>query len=184
VGADNTGEKQERRGGRFRKGQSGNPAGRPRGSRNRVTQLCADLLGGDAEAIMGKLIKLAKSGKPYALRLAVERLIPARGARDRAVAFELPGVAVAADLATAAAAVIGHAASGDITLSEAREFMALLEAQRKVMETTDLVVRLEALEAGAGLPAVTVRDEYDPEVKARVRRLLSADPRLAPPEGR
>lgn len=96
-----------------------------------MTQLCADLLGGDAEAIMLKLIRLAKSGKPYALRLAVERLIPARASRDRAVAFELPAVAVAADLATAAAAVVGHAAAGDITLSEAREFMALLEGSAR-----------------------------------------------------
>jgi len=174
VGADNTGEKQERRSGRFVPGVSGNPAGRPRGSLNKVTRACMDLLGEDAESIMGKLIKLAKSGKPYALRLAVERLIPARASRDRAVAFELPDVATAADLAGAAAAVIAHAAAGDITLSEAREFMVLLEGQRKVMETTDLVVRLEALESAAG----AVTPDVDPDVRVRVRRLLAGDPRL------
>jgi hypothetical protein len=166
-----TGRKQ----GRFAKGTSGNPAGRPRGSLNKVTQCCLDLLGEDAEAVMAKLIRLAKAGKPYALRLAVERLVPVRASRDRAVTLDLPSVEVAADLAGAAASVIAHAAAGEITLSEAREFLALLEAQRKVIETTDLLVRLEALQASSGLVPVAREEIDDPSVSARVRRLLSSE---------
>jgi hypothetical protein len=46
----------------FQKGQSGNPAGRPRGSRNRTTILMQALLADRAEAIGRKVIQLAEDG--------------------------------------------------------------------------------------------------------------------------
>jgi hypothetical protein len=172
---EKTGRKQagrEQRG-RFRPGQSGNPKGRPRGSRNKLTEACLDLLGDESEAIMSAAIKRAKRGDGVALRLCIERLVPARAARDRAVELELPAVAQAADLVAAAAAVIERAAAGDISLSEAREFMQLLETQRKVIETAELAVRLEVLERAAEPrgPLGFAPGEVDPGVAARVRRL-------------
>jgi hypothetical protein len=155
--------------GRFRPGASGNPAGRPKGSRNKVTALCADLLGNDAESIMERLIKMAKKGEPAALRLAVERLVPIRAARDRAVELDLPDVRSAADLVIAAGAVIQHAACGALTLTEAREFMVLLEGQRKAIETSELAVRIEALEVAAGADAAAGTDV---DLAARVRKVL------------
>lgn len=160
------------RGRPFAPGQSGNPAGRPVGSRNEVTILCEYLLAGDAEAIVNKAIEQAKEGDPAALRLCIERLIPARAARDRSVSFHLPDVARAVDVAEAAAAVIAHAASGDITLSEAKEFMALLEGQRRVIETADLAVRLELLEGRLAADGPARPMGFVPEeLAARVRRL-------------
>ena len=159
-------------GGRFAAGQSGNPAGRPKGSRNRTTQLCADLLADDAPAIMERLIKLAKKGDGVALRLCVERLVPVRAARDRTVDVELPDVSRAADLVVAAAAVVRHAADGHITLSEAKELAALLESERKLIETADLALRIEALESTAQRAAVTDKlAELEPDLRSRVRVL-------------
>jgi hypothetical protein len=109
---------------------------------------------------------MAKKGDGVALKLCVDRLLPVRAARDRAVELVLPSAESAADLVRAAAVVIERAAAGEITLSEAREFMALLELQRKSIETADLVVRIEALEASGGLAAAP------PGVAARVRRVL------------
>jgi len=127
----------------------------------------------DAPAIMEQLIEMAIAGRPLALKLAIERLMPLRAARDRVVEFELPVMVKAADLVEAAATIIGQAAAGRITLSEAREFMALVEGQRKAIETADLVVRLEVLEAaGPASPIGFAPPEVvEPNLAARVRRL-------------
>ncbi|HYZ43542.1 MAG TPA: DUF5681 domain-containing protein, partial [Xanthobacteraceae bacterium] len=46
----------------FEKGESGNPAGRPRGARNRATLLMQNLLADDAETIGRKAIEMAIAG--------------------------------------------------------------------------------------------------------------------------
>lgn len=152
MDGDENRKEQTRRGpgGRFQRGSSGNPRGRPAGSRNKVTALCAELLAGDAEAIMARLVRAAKKGEPIALKLCVERLVPVRAVRDRFVdGVELVEVKKAHDLVDAAAAVIAAVAASRMTISEGRDFMALLEQQRKLLETSDLAVRIEALESGA-----------------------------------
>ena len=52
----------------FEKGESGNPAGRPRGARNRATLLMQNLLADDAEAIGRKAIEMAIAGDLAAIR--------------------------------------------------------------------------------------------------------------------
>ena len=175
--AEDTAKKQ--RGRPFAPGQSGNPAGRPKGSRNKVTQLCAELLGDEAEDVMRSAIKRAKKGDGVALRLCVERLLPVRASRDRTVTIDIPGVAAAADLVDAAGAVISHAAAGEITLSEAREYMQLLEVQRKLIETSELAVRVEVLERAAEAEAA---GPADPEQRARMRVKVPLPPGGAPPD--
>ena len=64
------------RGGPFAKGQSGNPGGRRRGSRNKATLAAQMLLADEAEALTRKAVKLALDGDPTALRLCVERILP------------------------------------------------------------------------------------------------------------
>jgi hypothetical protein len=132
-------------GGKFAAGESGNPAGRPAGARNRATLLAQELLDGDGEAIVKKAIAMAKGGEPVALRLCIERILPRRA---NVVELALPLIRQAEDVADGCAAVIEAAGSGRITLQEAKEFMALLETQRRAIETTDLAVRIQLLEGG------------------------------------
>ena len=69
----------------FRKGQSGNPAGRPPGSRNRATSMVQNLLEGAAENIAKRAAQLAEDGNVAAIRiLKRERRQAAGGAHDRA----------------------------------------------------------------------------------------------------
>ena len=75
---------------RFKPGQSGNPAGKPKGLRNRATLALEALLDGEAEELTRKAIELAKGGDMAALRLCLDRIVPPR--KDRHVAFPLPAM--------------------------------------------------------------------------------------------
>ena len=106
------------RGGRFAKGRSGNPAGRPRGCRDHVNRAARLLLAGEGEALTRKAVELALAGDPAALRLCLERIVGPY--RERAVEFTMPPIRNAADLAGAMAAIAdaaaawcGHPARGD-----------------------------------------------------------------------
>jgi Family of unknown function (DUF5681) len=103
----------------FQPGQSGNPAGKPKSTRNKTTMAVEALLAGEAETLTRKAIELAKAGDLAALRVCLDRIAPPR--KDRPVLFELPPVASAADAAKAAAALLEAVAVGDLTPAEASE---------------------------------------------------------------
>ena len=132
----------------FKQGQSGNPSGRPVGARNRATLAMESLLDGEAEAITSKAIELAKKGDGPALRLCMERIMPAR--RDRPTAIKLPKLERAADAVKANAALVERVAAGELTPVEASELAKLVESFIRAIEVTDVQDRLAKLEAGAG----------------------------------
>jgi hypothetical protein len=137
----NTGRKQ---GGRFQKGKSGNPSGRPPGSRNKTTLAVDALLDGEAETLTRKAIEKAKDGDIAALRLCLDRIAPVR--KDRPVTFSFPLVASAADAAKASVALLAAVSAGEITPSEAVEIGRLLETYVRTLEITELEQRLNKLE--------------------------------------
>lgn len=141
--ADNTAGKQ--RGRPFEPGQSGNPAGKPKGARHATTRLVEALLDGEAEEITRKAIELAKGGDGPVLRLVLERLAPAR--KDAPISFELPPIETVAEAKVASAAVLTAVASGEITPGEGQSVMALLVSHKMIVEATDFEARLSALEA-------------------------------------
>lgn len=134
----------KQRGKPFPPGTSGNPAGKPKGCRHRATMAAEALLDGEAETLTRKAIELATAGDVTALRLCLERLIPAR--KDRPVTFTLPPIASAADAAVAMSAVVAAVAAGDISPTEANEVARLLETYVKTLETSELEARIAALE--------------------------------------
>lgn len=131
----------------FQKGVSGNPAGRPRGSRSKVTVLAEGLIDGEAEAVIRKLISLAKEGDTTALRIIADRIIPPR--RDRHINLELPPVNDARSAADAMSLLIDAVASGELTGSESEGIAALIEKRAKLAEIADFEMRLRALEERA-----------------------------------
>jgi hypothetical protein len=138
-------QSQGSRGRPFEKGQSGNLAGRPPGSRNRATIAAEVLLEGEAEALTRKAIDLALAGDTTALRLCLERIVPQR--KSRAVAFELPPIDRVEDLAGAVGAVLQEVARGRLFLDEGATLVGIMESKRRAMETIELEKRLAALEA-------------------------------------
>ena len=130
--------------GRFAPGVSGNPRGRPRGSRSAKTVALEQLLDDGGADVVAQLVKRAKLGRPWAVRLVIERILPRH---EKRIELEIPRMTRASEVAEGVATVIECAAAGEITIDEAREFLKLVELQRRAIETTDLAARLDLLEA-------------------------------------
>ncbi len=141
--AEKTARKQ--RGQPFPKGVSGNPNGRPRSARNRTTRACQELLEGESEAITRKAVELAKKGGIQALRLCLDRILPAR--KDRPISLTLPEVRSAKEVPVAIGAVLASVAEGQLTPSEGQALASMLETQKRAIETAELEQRVEAVEA-------------------------------------
>jgi len=131
----------------FQKGESGNPAGRPRGSRNRATLLMEGLLADDAEAIGRKAIEMAKQGDMAAIRVCMDRLSPVR--KGEPVAFELPLLDKPADSVAAAAEIVAAVAAGELTPSEAADLAKVVDVYVRAIATKAFDERLTKLEATA-----------------------------------
>jgi hypothetical protein len=130
----------------FSKGQSGNPAGKPPGARHRATMAAEALLDGEVQALTRKAIERALEGDGVALRLCLERILPAR--KDRPVKFDLPPVETASDISKALGAITKSMAAGELTPDEAGTVATVMEAHRKAIETAELEERVRRLEAG------------------------------------
>ncbi|CAD9226710.1 conserved hypothetical protein [Burkholderia cenocepacia] len=125
----------------FKKGQSGNPAGKPRGTRDKRTAL-RELLQPHAADLVAKAVELAKAGDTTALRICIDRCIPAIKAKDAPVDLpELTG-----SLAEQGAAVMHAMARGRITPDEASAVMQVIAAQARIIEVDELEKRLAILE--------------------------------------
>jgi len=144
--AENAPAKQ--RGRPFPKGTSGNPAGKPIGTRHKATQAALTLLEGEGEALTRKAVELALAGDTTALRLCLERLIPPR--KERHVSVELPSVSTVADLGLVTSALLEAAGQGVITPGEAQALGGLVEAHRKALELGEIERRIAALENKGG----------------------------------
>jgi hypothetical protein len=147
TGPANAGEKQV---GRFEKGQSGNPNGRPAGSRNKATLLLDKLADDEAETIQRQVIEAAKGGDLKAAEIILARIWPLR--RGRPVCLELPLVRTAAEVSDGMAALVEAMAAGQVTPEEAATVAAVLEIRRKLRHR---------LKTGRGTPICThVRVPY------------------------
>jgi Family of unknown function (DUF5681) len=134
----------------WQKGQSGNPAGRPKGSKNKATLLAEDVLGEEeVRRLVRRLYERALAGSDAALRFLLSRILPP--ARHARVAFDLPEPTGRAgfDAAAALEALARAVADGVIAPAEARVVASFLERGRKLMEA-----EREAPKAAAPQPAV------------------------------
>jgi hypothetical protein len=117
--------------GRFAPGHSGNPAGRPKGARNRATLAAEALLAENVEGLMGKLIEDGLAGDGPTLRFLIGRLCPA--ATGRPIALDLaPGRE--GDLLHIHGLLMRGLADGEITPDEAAAVARVLAAGAKLIE--------------------------------------------------
>jgi hypothetical protein len=126
-------------GGQFKKGQSGNPAGKPRGTRDKRTAL-RELLQPHAADLAKKAVELALAGDTTALRICIDRCIPVMKAKDEPIAI----AGLAGTPAEQGQAVLS--ATGTITPDQASAAMQVIAAQARIIEVDELERRLAALE--------------------------------------
>ncbi len=103
--------------------------------------------------MLRRVVENAKGGDLRAAEVLLRRLWPER--KGRPVEVALPPVASAADLVPALAAVVAAMGRGALTAEEAQAMCAVLETQRKAIETAELEARVAALAVwvpGAGRP--------------------------------
>ena len=142
---ENTAGKQ--RGKPFKPGKSGNPAGKPKGSRNAATRAMEALLDGESEALTRKAIELAKDGDMQALRLCLDRILPPR--KDRPLTLTLPAITGTNDAAAAMSSILAAVSSGVVTPGEAAEVSKLIDSYVRAVEATELHERITRLERAA-----------------------------------
>ncbi len=138
----NIGQKQ---GGKFQKGRSGNPAGKPKGARHKTTLAVQALLDGEAEEVTRKVIEAAKGGDMVAIRLVLERILPPR--KDAPVVLSLPPINNPTDGINALTTILQAVSQGEITPAEGNALSAITEQVVGAYETQVIEKRLEALEA-------------------------------------
>src|SRR6516225_8907602 len=136
----NTARKQA---GGFQKGQSGNPRGRPAGSRNNATLACEALLEGQAEALTQKAVAMALAGDTVALKICIDRIFPPR--KDRPVAFPLPPINTARDAADVMSSIMNAVATGQLTPADAAELSKVVACTVKSFEAAEFAKNLVPL---------------------------------------
>ncbi len=129
--------------GRWKKGQSANPSGRPKGIVNhaRLREAIAD----DVPEILQAMAAAAKGGDAAAARLLLDRCLPALKPTDTPIRIELPD-----GLADASKAVIKAATTGEVTPGEASSLLGSIGIAARVTEVTELLERIEAIEQRLG----------------------------------
>ena len=126
--------------GRFTRGNRASP-GRPPG-RSQAT-LLRERLATDLDQILDNLLAQARAGDLQAVRLVLDRVLPALRPVEQAADIDLP----AGSLAAQAQAVVQAAAAGDLAPGQAAQLVQAVAGVARIVETDELLKRIEALEA-------------------------------------
>ena len=126
----------------WKPGESGNTKGRKPGitARGRFRQQVEAAL----PEIVADLLQQARDGDMQAVKLILDRCVPALKPTSDPVALPSPA---GASLADRGMAVLGAATSGKVSADDAGAIMSLLTAQAKLVEQSEVMERLEAIEA-------------------------------------
>ena len=128
--------------GRWKTGESGNPAGRKPGT-GEVAAIRAAIAERVPELLAAMMTK-ALEGDIGAARLLLERAIAPLKAIEQSVALQLPD---GGTLTAKATAVLSAAAAGDLAPGQAAQLIAALGTLAKISEVDELAARITALEA-------------------------------------
>ena len=130
--------------GKYRKGCSGNPNGKPKGARNKSTLAAEALLEGSLERICKKVEEEALNGNMQAAKMILERFLPPR--KDRCIEIDIPSVDTFEDILNVVGFIVNAVGKGKITPSEGELLARTVESYSKALETYQFESRLKDVE--------------------------------------
>ena len=128
----------------WKKGQSGNAAGKPKGATNHATRLVMGLMHEGAAEVAKVIIDAARAGDLTAAKMVLERLAPPM--RERPINIELPATESAQGCSEAQVAILQAVGAGDLLPGEGVALAGIVENRRRAIETIDLEQRITILE--------------------------------------
>ncbi len=124
---------------KFKPGQSGNPAGRPKDKT--PATLLRKSIAEDMPDVVNKLLELAKGGDVQAAKVLLDRICPPL--KPQALPIALP---VNGSLSEQGGEIIKATMNGQIPPDIGSQLITALAAQSKIIEIDELTKRIEALE--------------------------------------
>ena len=126
----------------FKKGESGNPDGRPKGAKDKRTQY-RELFEPHADVLIQKAIDLALAGDTACLKMCIDRLVSPFRAKNATVTLD----DIEGTLTEKGEKIINAMGSGELSPSDASSMLSALAAQARIIEIEELEKRVSDLEA-------------------------------------
>ena len=136
---------EQKRRGRWKAGESGNPSGRTPGS-GKVARL-RDSIADHVPAIITQLVSKAKEGDTQAARLLLERVLPPMKTIEPPITLPLPD---GGDMTAHGLAIVQAIAAGMIAPGQGAALLTGLGALARIKETDELERRIKQLESNHG----------------------------------
>ena len=118
--------------------------GRPRGSRNKKTLIVRQLLDEHSDSILRKAVLTGLQGDSPMLQALLSYILPRP--KDTPLKTEVLRTATAKELSQSMDVILKRACDGQITLTQAQQLAALIEARRQLLQTEEFETRLGILE--------------------------------------
>jgi hypothetical protein len=125
---------------KFEPGQSGNSAGRPKGSRDRRTEL-RQLLQPHAADLIETVVAKALAGDMAAMRLCLDRICPTLKPQSEPIQTDIAG----GTLTEQAAAIFEAVTSGEISTDDAATLAGILANTARVQEADGKLRQIEEI---------------------------------------
>ena len=127
----------------FKKGQSGNPKGKPKGTRNKATIAAKDLFEQNSETITQKIIDLDLTGDITALKLCLDRICPPIKAQAQHIKIDSIEDSNLTDTVTR---ILNEVTQGNIAPDIGSQLIGSLAVIARTEEIEQMKERVEALE--------------------------------------
>lgn len=126
---------------KYKKGQSGNPSGKPKGAKDKRTKV-RQLLEPYSKELVEKAVQMARDGDTTALKLCLDRLMPPLKPIDSPLSVTMQGDTVTQK----SESVINLLAKGELSPEQATKLLGAMSSHAHIKEMDEFENRLAEIE--------------------------------------